>query len=72
MLVASDAVGMGLNLCIRRIVFSSMEKFDGKKTRLLTTAVSWIDVRSRDVDYLCQICATCLRMQLSDFVIIKV
>lgn len=28
-LVASDAVGMGLNLNIRRIVFESLEKFDG-------------------------------------------
>lgn len=29
MLVASDAIGMGLNLNIRRVVFSSMYKFDG-------------------------------------------
>lgn len=29
MLVASDAVGMGLNLNIRRIVFHSVEKFEG-------------------------------------------
>jgi len=28
-LVASDAVGMGLNLNIRRVVFHTMEKFDG-------------------------------------------
>eukprot|EP00698_Gefionella_okellyi_P019459 TRINITY_DN5966_c0_g1_i1.p1 TRINITY_DN5966_c0_g1~~TRINITY_DN5966_c0_g1_i1.p1 ORF type:complete len:432 (+),score=46.89 TRINITY_DN5966_c0_g1_i1:64-1359(+) len=28
-LVASDAVGMGLNLNIRRIVFETLEKFDG-------------------------------------------
>ena len=28
-LVASDAIGMGLNLNIRRIVFSTVEKFDG-------------------------------------------
>lgn len=34
-LVATDAVGMGLNLSIGRIVFSSLEKFDGKKSRIL-------------------------------------
>ncbi|KAI9473859.1 MAG: P-loop containing nucleoside triphosphate hydrolase protein [Benjaminiella poitrasii] len=30
-LVASDAIGMGLNLNIKRIVFSTVEKYDGKK-----------------------------------------
>jgi ATP-dependent RNA helicase SUPV3L1/SUV3 len=35
-LVASDAVGMGLNLNIKRIVFSAVEKFDGKQHRILT------------------------------------
>lgn len=35
-LVASDAVGMGLNLNIRRIVFSTLEKYDGTRTRSLT------------------------------------
>lgn len=34
-LVASDAVGMGLNLSIQRIVFSALEKFDGKERRPL-------------------------------------
>ncbi|RKP10688.1 P-loop containing nucleoside triphosphate hydrolase protein, partial [Thamnocephalis sphaerospora] len=29
-MVASDAVGMGLNLNIRRVIFESMEKFNGK------------------------------------------
>ncbi len=29
LLVATDAIGMGLNLPIRRVVFSSVEKFDG-------------------------------------------
>ncbi len=28
-LVATDAIGLGLNLPIRRIVFASLEKFDG-------------------------------------------
>lgn len=37
-LAASDAVGMGLNLTIKRIVFSSMSKYDGKKERNLHPA----------------------------------
>ncbi|XP_054805618.1 DExH-box ATP-dependent RNA helicase DExH16, mitochondrial isoform X2 [Prosopis cineraria] len=35
-LVASDAIGMGLNLNISRIVFSTMKKFDGFEMRYLT------------------------------------
>eukprot|EP00741_Cyanophora_paradoxa_P002496 tig00000076_g2420.t1 len=35
-LVATDAIGMGLNLKIGRVVFSEVEKFDGKETRPLT------------------------------------
>ncbi|KAL9237641.1 hypothetical protein vseg_012166 [Gypsophila vaccaria] len=35
-LVASDAIGMGLNLSISRIIFSSLKKFDGVETRDLT------------------------------------
>ncbi|XP_074292328.1 ATP-dependent RNA helicase SUV3, mitochondrial [Silene latifolia] len=35
-LVASDAIGMGLNLNISRIIFSSLKKFDGLETRDLT------------------------------------
>lgn len=34
-LVATDAIGMGLNLPIQRIFFSTMEKFDGTSTRPL-------------------------------------
>jgi ATP-dependent RNA helicase SUPV3L1/SUV3 len=34
-LVATDAIGLGLNLPIRRIVFASIEKFDGTQMRLL-------------------------------------
>jgi ATP-dependent RNA helicase SUPV3L1/SUV3 len=34
-LVASDAVGMGLNLNIGRIIFSSIKKFDGESEREL-------------------------------------
>jgi ATP-dependent RNA helicase SUPV3L1/SUV3 len=35
-LVATDAIGLGLNLPIRRLIFSSIEKFDGISDRLLT------------------------------------
>ena len=34
-LVASDAVGMGLNLNVQRIIFSAAHKFDGETTRPL-------------------------------------
>ncbi|RVX22369.1 DExH-box ATP-dependent RNA helicase DExH16, mitochondrial [Vitis vinifera] len=30
-LVASDAIGMGLNLNISRIIFSTLKKFDGNR-----------------------------------------
>ncbi|MGG7618349.1 helicase-related protein [Bacillus coreaensis] len=36
-IVSTDAIGMGLNLPIRRIVFLENEKFDGTKRRLLTS-----------------------------------
>lgn len=35
--VSTDAIGMGLNLPVRRIVFIQTEKFDGKATRPLKT-----------------------------------
>jgi ATP-dependent RNA helicase SUPV3L1/SUV3 len=34
-LVATDAIGMGLNLPIRRIIFSTLRKFDGEERREL-------------------------------------
>eukprot|EP00842_Homolaphlyctis_polyrhiza_P005292 jgi/Hompol1/5764/HPOL_004706-RA len=37
-LVASDAIGMGLNLNIRRVVFWRVDKFDGEKTIPLTVS----------------------------------
>ncbi len=37
-LVSTDAIGMGMNLPIRRIVFMDIVKYDGKERRLLTTA----------------------------------
>jgi ATP-dependent RNA helicase SUPV3L1/SUV3 len=36
-IVATDAIGMGLNLPIRRIVFLENEKFDGTRRRTLTS-----------------------------------
>lgn len=35
-IVSTDAIGMGLNLPVRRIVFLQDRKFDGKEKRLLT------------------------------------
>lgn len=32
-MVATDAIGMGLNLAIRRVVFSKLDKFDGERRR---------------------------------------
>jgi ATP-dependent RNA helicase SUPV3L1/SUV3 len=36
-LVATDAIGMGLNLNIRRIIFAALRKFDGEGRRELTS-----------------------------------
>jgi ATP-dependent RNA helicase SUPV3L1/SUV3 len=35
-LIATDAIGMGLNLPIRRVLFSTMTKFDGQADRTIT------------------------------------
>ena len=35
-LIASDAIGMGLNLNIKRIVFSTLQKFDGDAMRFIS------------------------------------
>ncbi|KAH7134608.1 P-loop containing nucleoside triphosphate hydrolase protein [Dactylonectria estremocensis] len=35
-IVASDAIGMGLNLEIRRVILESVTKFDGSQNRMLT------------------------------------
>ena len=37
-IVATDAIGMGISLPIKRVIFSETEKFDGKEFRQLTTA----------------------------------
>lgn len=37
-LVATDAIGMGLNLPIKRIYFSTLEKYDGFETRYLNAS----------------------------------
>lgn len=34
-LVATDAIGMGLNLDIRHVAFSALQKFDGRRMRML-------------------------------------
>ncbi|RYY59485.1 MAG: helicase, partial [Comamonadaceae bacterium] len=36
--VATDAIGMGLNLPVRRVIFSTVHKFDGVETRPLNAA----------------------------------
>ena len=42
-LLATDAIGMGINMDIEQISFSSLRKFDGKKLRRLrTTEISQI------------------------------
>ncbi|MCQ8239824.1 helicase-related protein [Rhizosaccharibacter radicis] len=46
-LVATDAIGMGLNLNIRRVVFSALSKFDGTKNRdLLAQEIKQIGGRA--------------------------
>lgn len=37
-LVATDAIGMGLNLDVHHVAFASLRKFDGHRTRRLTIA----------------------------------
>jgi ATP-dependent RNA helicase SUPV3L1/SUV3 len=37
-LVATDAIGMGLNMDVAHVAFASLNKFDGKRQRRLTTA----------------------------------
>ena len=36
-LVSTDAIGMGVNLPIRRLIFTDIEKYDGESRRLLTS-----------------------------------
>jgi len=38
LLIASDAIGMGLNLNIRRVIFNELTKFDGEEMRQLTSS----------------------------------
>ncbi|WP_116091118.1 helicase-related protein [Sphingomonas crusticola] len=37
-LVATDAIGMGLNMDVAHVAFASLRKFDGRKSRRLTVA----------------------------------
>jgi len=48
-LIATDAIGMGLNMDIDEIYFSSLKKFDGKKTRRLNI-VEISQIAGREVD----------------------
>ena len=36
-IVATDAIGMGLNMDVAHVAFASLRKFDGRRTRRLTT-----------------------------------
>lgn len=45
-LVATDAIGMGLNLPIRRVIFADTEKFDGDQRRALGPS-EWKQVAGR-------------------------
>ena len=46
-LVATDAIGMGLNLDIEHVAFAGLSKFDGIRQRRLTTAEDGADRRAR-------------------------
>src|SRR4029078_12405600 len=37
-LVATDAIGMGLNMDVAHVAFAGLEKFDGRRDRRLTIA----------------------------------
>ncbi|MBL7466358.1 hypothetical protein INQ08_24360, partial [Escherichia coli] len=37
-LVATDAIGMGLNMDVHHVAFASLSKFDGRRQRRLTVA----------------------------------
>ena len=45
-LVATDAIGMGLNLPIRRVIFADTDKFDGEQRRWLRPA-EWKQIAGR-------------------------
>lgn len=38
LLIATDAIGMGLNLPIKRVLFSTLQKYDGTEDRYLTVS----------------------------------
>lgn len=40
-LIATDAIGLGLNLPIKRVVFSTLMKFDGEIDRVLKHSEAW-------------------------------
>lgn len=41
LLVATDAIGLGLNLPIKRVIFTTIEKFDGIIDRVLKPSEAW-------------------------------
>lgn len=50
-LVSTDAIGMGLNLPINRVVFSTLEKYDGVENRVLnSTEIKQISGRAGRAD----------------------
>ena len=49
-LIATDAIGMGLNMDINEIFFSNLKKFDGKKTRRLNL-IEMSQIAGRAVRY---------------------
>lgn len=69
-LVTTDAIGMGVNLPIRRIIFMSMQKFDGEEVRYLTSQeikqiggragrqgiyeIGYVGTNSLDQPYICE------------------
>lgn len=59
-LVASDAIGMGLNLNISRIIFSTMKKFDG------------IEMRDLMVPEIKQIAGSLILAKLLNFVLVVI
>lgn len=40
-LIATDAIGLGLNLPIKRVIFSTLNKFDGEVDRVLKHSEAW-------------------------------
>ena len=48
-LVATDAIGIGSNLNIKNISFSSLNKFDGKENRLKNSEIGQLLVEREEI-----------------------